>query len=84
MDWSTASQKRRRRKYAPMLDDVKKHQAEHPDMWAELVRFERNTSAPETAWRLSQSWDEFQFRSEKDFDTQEGVVYVRYRGPATE
>ncbi len=63
-----------------MLDEVKEHQHLHPDMWAELVRFDRKTSAAETAWRLSQTWHDFEFRSEKDFDTQEGVVYVRHTG----
>ncbi len=81
MDWMKPERKRRRRKYAPMLEEVKANQADHPDMWAELVRFTRDGSAAETAYRLGGTWLDYQFRSEKDFDTQEGVVYVRYTGP---
>ena len=70
----------RQRKYGPLLEEVKKGQAEHGSAWAEIARFESVQSGRSCAHQLKTRYEDegYEFKSAIDKDTEECVVYARY------
>ena len=70
----------RRRKYQPLLEEVKEQQASHGTAWAEIARFVTEQSGRSCAYQLNQKYGEegFEFKSSLDTNTQQCVVYARY------
>jgi len=81
VEWTHKVQKRRR-KYRPILEEVKAEQAEHLMAWAEIARFSSEPAGRACAYQLKNQYSEegFQFRSALDQQTRECVVYARYMG----
>ena len=79
VEWSNKVIKRRR-KYRPILDEVKAGQSEHGLSWAEVSRFQSEASGRACAYQLKGQYEEegFQFRSALDQATRECVVYARW------
>ena len=85
VEWTTDKPKRRR-KYRPLLDEIKKEQDAHPFAWAEIGRF-RNVSSGHSGTnqlKLQYADEGFEFRSSLDQTTGESVVYARYVGVTDE
>lgn len=85
VEWSNKVVKRRR-KYRPILEEVKAGQSEHGMSWAEIARFTSEASGRACAYQLKEQYadDGYQFRSALDQDTRECVVYARYMGDTDE
>jgi len=81
VEWTTDRPKRRR-KYRPLLDEIKKEQAQHPFAWAEIGRFRNVSSGHSGTNQLKQQYSDegFEFRSSLDHATGESVVYARFIG----
>lgn len=76
VDWSEPAKRVRKRKYRPLLEDIRAAQPEHPNRWAVLARFPKPPTAAETAYRLKKTHPEFEFLSQAEDG--EGVVYARF------
>lgn len=73
---------KRRRKYRPLLDDVRAGQSEHGKAWAEIARFKSESSGRACAYQLKNQYEQegFVFRSALDQNTRDCVVYARWEG----
>ena len=81
VEWTHKVQKRRR-KYRPILEEVKAGQSEHGTAWAEIARFQSEASGRACAYQLKAQYAEegFEFRSALDQDIRDCVVYARWIG----
>ena len=84
VEW-THKVSKRRRKYRPILDEVRAEQPDHGTAWAEIARFASEPSGRACAYQLKEQYESegFEFRSALD-ETRDCVVYARYMGDKDE
>lgn len=67
--------------FPSLLAEIEAAQPEYPGMWGEVIRYDSPATAANRANLLRKDYgDRFKFRSAKDPDTEEGVVWAQYIG----
>lgn len=63
-----------------ILAEIEAAQPDYPGMWGEVRRYASPATAGDRAYVLRKKYPEFRFRSSKDADTGEGVVWAMFMG----